>query len=319
MPVASLVKFAVVATTLAAALAVASTAAAGGSAKAVSGSRALAVSVPADPVPARVGGVTRTLIRVVNPNDFAVTVVVRSRTLALGDDGKVSIGGGPDPRWANRVRFPQDALRIPAQSYRNVPLSVHVPKLSPDLYFVGFLVTPVAAEGGSIKVINQIGSFLTLDVPGPRLRLLTGHLHLPTFVLGSKVSGAMRVTNLGHAAVTMWGENDTTSSPGGTFQQERLGPSLLPVGRSRSIAVTGKPRWPVGIVTVTTHVTYPGRTASQTRELVATSRVIVVSPWVPAALGGLIALIVATWWWRRRRPSRNRPASALDRSASQTA
>jgi hypothetical protein len=93
----------------------------------------------------------------------------------------------------------------------------------------------------------------------------------------------------------------------------------LPVGRSRSIAVTGKPRWPVGIVTVTTRVTYPGRTASQTRELVATSRVIVVSPWVPAALGGLIALIGATWWWRRRRPSRNRPASALDHSASQTA
>jgi hypothetical protein len=302
----------VAATMLATAFAVASTAAAGGSAKAVSGSRALAVSVPADPVPARVGDVARTLIRVVNPNDFSVTVVIRSRTLALGDDGKVSIGGGADPRWSSRVRFPANALRIPAQSYRNVPLSIHVPQLSPDLYFVGFLVTPVSATGGSIKVVNQIGSFLTLDVPGPRLRLLTGHLHLPTFVFGSKASGEMRVTNLGHASVTMWGENDTTSSPGGAYQQERLGPSLLPVGRSRSIAVTGKPRWPVGIVTVTTRVTYPGRTASQTRELVLTSRVVVVSPLVPAALGGLIAAIVSAWWWRRRRPSSNRPASALD-------
>jgi hypothetical protein len=291
----------VVATMLATALAVASTAAAGGSAKAVGGARALAVSVPADPVPAHVGGVARTLIRVVNPNDFAVTVVIRSRTLALGDDGKVSIGTGPDPRWSGRVRFPRSALRIPAESYRNVPLSIHVPHLSPDLYFVGFLVTPVAAAGGSIEVVNQIGSFLTLDVPGPRLRLLTGHLHLPTFVLGSKVSGKMRVTNLGHAAVTLWGENDTTSSPGGMFQQDRLGPSLLPVGRSRSIAVTGRPRWPVGIVTVTTRITYPGRTASQTRELVVSSRVIVVSPWVPAALGGLVALLATAWWWRRRR------------------
>jgi hypothetical protein len=110
----------------------------------------------------------------------------------------------------------------------------------------------------------------------------------------------------------MWGENDTTSSPGGTFQQERLGPSLLPVGRSRSIAGTGKPRWPVGIVTVTTRVTYPGRTASQTRQLVVTSRVIVVSPWVPAALGGLIAAIVSVWWWRRRRRRRTLPRGFSD-------
>lgn len=308
-----------VATTLATALAVASTAAAGGSAKPVGGARALAVSVPADPVPARAGDVARTMIRVVNPNDFAVSVLIRSRTLALGDDGKVSIGSGPDPRWGDRVRFPHAALRIPAQSYRNVALSIRVPRLSPDLYFVGFLVTPVATTGGSVKVINQIGSFLTLDVPGPRLRLLTGHLHLPSFVLGSQASGEMRITNLGHAAVTLWGENDITSSPGGAFQQDRLGPSLLPVGRSRSIAVTGKPRWPVGIVTVTTRVTYPGRTASETRELVLTRRVLVISPWVPAAVGGVIALLAAVWWWRRRRPSGNPRAGTLDPRAGQTA
>lgn len=312
-------RFVAVAALLATALAVASTAAAGGSAKPVGGARALAVSVPADPVPARAGDVARTMIRVVNPNDFAVSVLIRSRTLALGDDGKVSIGSGPDPRWGDRVRFPHAALRIPAQSYRNVALSIRVPRLSPDLYFVGFLVTPVATTGGSVKVINQIGSFLTLDVPGPRLRLLTGHLHLPSFVLGSQASGEMRITNLGHAAVTLWGENDITSSPGGAFQQDRLGPSLLPVGRSRSIAVTGKPRWPVGIVTVTTRVTYPGRTASETRELVLTRRVLVISPWVPAAVGGLIALLAAVWWWRRRRPSGNPRAGTLDPRAGQTA
>jgi len=161
--------------------------------------------------------------------------------------------------------------------------------------------------------VNQIGSFLTLDVPGPRLRLLTGHLHLPSFVLGSKASGEMRVTNLGHAAVTMWGENDTTSSPGGVFQQERLGPSLLPVGRSRSLAVTGKPRWPIGIVTVTARVTYPGRTAAETRQLVLTRRVIVISPWVPAAVGGLIALLIAAVWRRRRR--RRRPSPGVPAAA----
>jgi hypothetical protein len=301
---------------LATALVVTGTASAGGSAKPVGGRRAIAVSVPAEPVEVQKGGITHTSIRVVNPNDFAVSVVITSRTLALGDDGKVSVGSSPDPRWADRVRFPRNALRIPAQSYRNVPLAIRAPHLTPDLYFVGFLVTPVDADGGSIKVINQIGSFVTLDVPGPRLRLLTGHLHLPTFVFGSQASGHVRVTNLGHASLTLWGENDTTSTPGGTFEQERLGPSLLPVGRSRSIAVGAKPRWPAGIVTVTTRVTYPGRTATETRQLVLTRRVIVVSPWVLAALVGLLASIVAAWTWaRRRRPSGKRPASALDPAA----
>jgi hypothetical protein len=314
-----MVRFPLVATTLATALAVTSTATAGGSAKAVGGTRALAVSVSADPVPAHVGGVARTLIRVVNPNDFAVSVVISSRTLTFGDDGKVSIGGAPDPRWAGRVRFPSNALRIPGQSYRNVALAIRVPHLSPDLYFVGFLVTPVATEGASIKVINQIGSFVTLDVPGPRLRILTGHLHLPSFVLGSRADGDLRLTNLGHAAVTLWGENDTTSVPGGVYEQERLAPSLLPVGRSRSIAVSGKPRWPLGIVTVTTRVIYPGRTAAETRQLVLTRDVIVISPWVPAALGGLLLALVGAWWWRRRRSSRNRRARVLDPSAGQTA
>ena len=122
-------------------------------------------------------------------------MAINSRTLTLGDNGKVTIGAGPDPRWAGRVRFPRSDT-IPAQRYRDVELSIRVPELSPDLYFVGFLVTPVVTEGGSIKVVNQIGSFLTLDIPGPRLRLLTGHLHLPNFVLGSEASGDVRVTNL---------------------------------------------------------------------------------------------------------------------------
>jgi hypothetical protein len=301
-------------------LSAASTAHAGAPAKAVGGERALAVSVPADPVPAQRGKLLHTLIRVVNPNDHAVSVLISGRALVLGDDGKVSLGAGPDPRWAGRVRFPRGAVRIPTQGWHDVALTVGVPKaLSPDLYFIGFLVTPIATSSGSIKVINQIGSFVTIDVPGPRLRLLTGHLHLPLFVLGSHVDGDMRVTNIGKASVTLWGENDTTSSPGGAYQQDRLGPSLLPVGRSRSIDVSGKPRWPIGVVTVTTRITYPGRTAAETRQLVLTRLVLVISPWVLVAVGGLIVFVAAAWWWRRRRRSRNRPASALDPAAGQTA
>ena len=100
-----------VATVLAAAgLAAASTAHAGAPAKAVGGERALAVSVPADPVPAQAGKLLRTLIRVVNPNDHAVSVLISGRALALGDDGKVSIGAartraGPGACASRAARF----------------------------------------------------------------------------------------------------------------------------------------------------------------------------------------------------------------------
>ncbi|HLK44493.1 MAG TPA: hypothetical protein VKT18_00830, partial [Acidimicrobiales bacterium] len=247
-------------------LAAAAGAAQAGGVRSVGAPRAIAVSVPAEPVPARLGRALRTLIRIVNPNTTSVRVTVASRRLLLGDDGKVSIAAVADPRWSHAVGFPSHPLVIPAQGYRDVRLVVRVPNgLAPDLYFVGFVVTPVAATGGSIKVVNQVGSFLTLDVPGPRLRRLSGHLRLPGFVLGSHVDGSLRLTNTGRASLSFYGETDTTSSPGGSFRQVRLDPSLLPAGRSRTVTFSGKPRWPVGIVTVTTRIVYPGRTAAETR------------------------------------------------------
>jgi hypothetical protein len=290
---------------LAAALCAAGAAHAGGTAKPVGGQRALAVSVPADPVEARPGRILRTLIRVVNPNDAPVPVVVRSRALSLGDDGRVTLGSAPDPRWGSRARFPAGVLRIPAQGWRDIVLSVRVPRgLRPDLYFIGFLVTPVPTAGGSMRVINQIGSFVTIDVPGPRDRRLAGRLSVPGFVLGSHVDGSLRLTNAGAASVRFWGENDTSSSPGGSLVQARLDPSLLPPGRSRSLTVSGKPHWPIGFVTLTTRVTYPGRTDAETKQLVFRRRVLVVSPWVVVALGGLVLVVVVAVWLRRRRGAR---------------
>ena len=147
---------------------------------------------------------------------------VENRELIQGQDepaykvGKVSIGAGPDPLWQKRARFPKRRLTVPAQSYINIHLTIQVPRrLAPNLYFIGFLVTPVATQAGGLEVINQIGSFVTIDVPGPRVRKLAGVFEMPSFVLGSHVSGTMRITNIGHAAVRFWGEDDTTSSPGG--------------------------------------------------------------------------------------------------------
>ena len=42
-------------------------------------------------------------------------------------------------------------------------------QIGPDLYYIGFLVSPVPTVSGEVVVINQIGAFLTIDVPGPRV------------------------------------------------------------------------------------------------------------------------------------------------------
>ena len=260
------------------------------------------MSVPSDPVPAHPGAVAQLHIRIVNPNPTPTLVTVQSRTLLLGDNGKVSIGAAPDPRWASRIDLPRGVVRLPAAGWRDLQLAVRVPDdLRPDLYFVGFLVTPVEQGGAAVKVINQIGSFVTLDVPGPRDRRLAAHISLPSFVLGSSARGRLHVTNTGQAAVSFWGENDLTSWPGKAVAQDRIDTYLLPAGRSRVLTVTAAPRWPIGILSVTTRVVYPGLTESSTREVTFTRRTIVVSPWVPVGLAALVLLVVAAWRVRRRR------------------
>jgi hypothetical protein len=263
-------------------------------AKPVGGLRALAVSVPPDPVPIKAGSGRRLLIRVVNPNHTPIVVTISSRALSLEDNGKVRVGDGSDPRWAKSVDFPTGELTVPAENYLDVPLT-------PDLYFVGFLVTPIATGAGSLHVINQIGSFVTVDVPGPRVRKLAASMHLSAFALGSRAQGRIRIENTGRAAVRFWGEQDSSSSPGGAAGQVRYEPSLLPAGRYRFREVSAKPAWPVGMVTMTVHLMYPGKTEATTKELTITKRVLVVSPVVPIALGALLLLGASSFWWRRRR------------------
>ena len=270
--------------------------------KPVGGARALAVSVPPDPIPIKAGSSAKTVARLINANNTPVTVTIAGRELSLGNNGKVTVGSRPDPRWQKLVLFPTRELTIPAQRYLDVPLTIQVPRrITPDLYFIGFLVTPIATGSGSLRVINQIGSFVTIDVPGPRIRKIAAAFDLPRFVLASHVRGTLRIVNTGRAAVRFWGENDTTSTPGGSPKQQRLEPSLLPTGTSRYVNVTGKSAWPVGILTMTVHVTYPDRTEVATRELIFSKRVLVVSPWVLLAFAILLMCGWGAFWQARRR------------------
>jgi hypothetical protein len=95
-------------------------------------------------------------------------------------------------------------------------------------------------------------------------------------------------------------------------QQNRLNPALLPEGRYRTFTLTQKPAWPVGIVTMSVHLYYPGRTEASTLELTMTKQVIVVSPWVLVAVALVFLVLVWLFAWRRRRRKRGAPLKPLE-------
>ncbi len=288
---------------------------AGSSASSPTGPRSIAVSVPSDPVTLTPGETAAIPIRVLNPGMSSVTVTVRSEGITLGDNGMTSFTGRPDPMWAGRTAFPPGDIPIAAQHFVDLSVTVHVPtQIDPDLYYIGFLVSPVPTVSSGVVVINQIGAFLTINVPGPRVRSLSaeltttgfnwGPIHIDTLVLGDHVDGRLTVRNTGASSVLFFGENDVTSAPiSGSPAQQRIKRSLLPIGRSRWFAVAAEPAFPIDLVTMADTVTYPDRTGTGTLEVVRARTVLVINPWVLVIVGALLAGFAG---WRLRARHRRR-------------
>lgn len=285
-------------------------------AAAPSAPRTLAVSTPPDAISIAPGRTGTIPVRVVNAGDAATVVTMSLRAVKLADDGQARISSDPDPQWRGRVDFPTRPITIAAHSYVGVPVKVRMPShIRADLYFIGFVVTPEASSPHGVAVVNQIGSFFTIDVPGARSRTLSGVLVAPKFVFGTVAHGTVRVRNVGRASAQFWGENDTTASPGSDVPaQQRIDKQLLPIGAARSYTVSGKSTWPIGIVTMKVHLVYPDRDGSSTTEILATSRVLVADP-IPCAatLGAVIVVAVA---WRRRRRRHPRHVNGSPRAAA---
>lgn len=280
--------------------------------------RSIAVSVPPDPVSLKPGHVGTVQLRVVNPGLSPVRVKVTGRGLILGNEGKVTIKSTPDPLWQNRVNFPAGPFTIPALGFKNLIVKVHTPKsLQPDLYFLGFVVTPLPNASTGVTVINQIGGFFTIDIPGPRDRRLTANLEFPGWsllgfhlYLGSDLNGILHIHNVGHAAVRFWGETDVTAT-GGSPGQVRIPISLIPSLRARTFVVTAKPAWPIGFVHTTVRIVYPTTTETTTTQIVFTRSDLVINPLVfmVLALLLLVAILLRVRQRRRRRKALPAPAT----------
>jgi hypothetical protein len=263
--------------------------------------RSLAVSVPPGATPIAPGGAATIPVRVTNPGNSRVVVTVSPRGVELGDDGAVEMAAAEDPAWRDLVDVPEGRLAIAARGYIDAPITVRMPAgAPPDLYFLGFVVTPEPATRGDVQVVNQIGSFVTVEVPGPRDRRLHAELLLPGLAFGHRGSGTVHVENVGQASVQFWGAT-------GPERADRLDRMLLPAGRARDLEVhTSSPRYLVGFVTTTVRLTHPGTTDAEAVELVLTDRTFVVHPIVLLALAP-VALVIA--WWRlspRERAQRDR-------------
>src|SRR5579872_2319214 len=161
------------------------------------GPRSIAVSVPPDATSLTPGETATIPIRVLNPGASPVTVTVTGEGITLGDDGRTAFTGKPDPLWAGRTGFPPGDITIPAEHFVDLSITVHMPsELSPDLYYIGFLVSPVPSVSGEVVIINQIGAFLTINVPGPRVRALSadltttgfnwGPIHIDSLAIGTR-------------------------------------------------------------------------------------------------------------------------------------
>jgi hypothetical protein len=261
-------------------------------------------------------------IRVVNPGASPVTVTVRSEGITLGDNGTTAFSGRPDPMWVRHTTFPPGDITIPAQHFADLSVVVHMPtQIDPDLYYIGFLVSPIPTVSGEVLVINQIGAFLTIDVPGPRVRALSadltttgfnwGPIHIDALVVGDQVDGRLTVRNIGASSVLFFGENDVTSAPisGSPFQQ-RISRSLIPIGRSRWFAVAAQPAFPIDVVTLTDTVSFPDRTGTGTLQVLRTKTVLVISPWVIVVVGGALALLGGRCLRARHRRRLERRAAA---------
>jgi hypothetical protein len=249
---------------------------------------ALGVSVPPDPVRAVPGERAEFPLRVTNPSRRPVSVRFQQRALALGDNGRVEFLDGPDPRWASHLGLPAEPVEIPAGGYREFAFPLDTPRLAPDTYLVGVLVSPVVTAPG-VQVVSAAGAFVAVDLPGLRDRRLEATLRAPGLVWGAAADVSLTVRNTGDGALYFWGEHGRT-------RYER---SFLPSGTDRSRPVSVSRRFGRGVERVSVRI-FDNRSDAEVAQAIVTRSVVFVHPAYPVAVAVLLVAVPLAWRLRRR-------------------
>lgn len=254
---------------------------------------ALSVSTPADSLAGEPGETVTSWVRVGNNGATALPITISPATVELGDNGATTMSPGIDPRFLNSVTLETTAATVPANDYIEISVTISIPtSLIPDIYLLGFLVTP-APGTGSVQVINQIGAFISIELPGSRDRRIEAAFdNAPHFVLSDSPTLTVRVDNIGESALEFTSETTIdgfgTAAPGNI----RVGPKLLPSGTSRDVEITWAAELGIGIFDVHTRIVH-NVTQSETTGVELEHKIVVVSP-IALTVMVTILLILAT-------------------------
>jgi hypothetical protein len=269
----------------------------------------ISVTFPSAPIPIRPGSRTDFQLKVRNDSMHALAVTVVERSVRLENNGHAVLGIAPDSTFGERTSVTPARFFLAAGQERRVRIKVQVPsRLAPNDYFVGFLVSPVVT-GGQVRVLNDVGAFVILDVPGPRHQKLTAtFVGLPSLSFSNGVSASIRVRSVGAADADFTSTIEVSGFVTPHPRVVELPPYLAPPGTDRTIPVHFS-SW-LGLGWYTVHATFVyNATNRRTAEAVIAKTVIVVSPYwfiLPASIGLLTILLI-----RRRRVRRTRETSRL--------
>lgn len=274
----------------------------------------LTVSTPAGTLPAQPGTIVDTWLRIGNTAKTAISVTILPATVKLENNGVSGFSRQEDPRFAGQITFSTTQASVPANGYIQVDVKVAIPKtLIPDVYVLGFLVTP-DATGSSVRVVNQIGALIAFDVPGSRDRkLIASWTDAPWIIFSDHPSLNFRAKSIGKSALQFTSENAINGFAPLTPADKRNDPLLLPSGLYRDVNVAWTVPWGFGIDTVSTTLMYP-QSQSGNASILLKKTVIVITPLVLMIIGGtllVLALLIVLLVGRSRR--RKRRAAARGR------
>lgn len=275
----------------------------------------LSVSYPPDPLPVSPGSTSTFTLQVTDTGNNPLPVIVTSNRVVLLDNGETQFAPGPDPRFANRITVTPNQLSLSPHQQLPVTVSVTMPaKIAPDDYYLGFLVSP-EISGRPVRVVNDVGALVVLDVPGPRNERLAGHyVGLPSFSLSGSVSGQLQASNVGRSSLHFSSETTVNGTPSPPHSMALVidRALLLPAGLHRDLPVHVSSWLGLGWYHVRSTLYYD--VSSNRTATVNLSRTVVLVAWPWLALPVLIVGgILFRWWWRRRKPKR-RPAHSVKKS-----